>query len=508
MKRKLRRSVFWPVSSLIVVALGASLLNPELFQSWMVRTNRWILAHFDWLFNITTFAVLLFLTVIGLSRIGRVTIGGPSATRLFSPWRYFAITVCTTIAAGILFWSTSEPLFHTYEPPPFANVEHGSEAARSFAMSTMYMHWTFSPYGIYTLISLVFAIGYYNLGRPYSLSALIDPFARRKSSGLAALLDAVCLFALVAGMAASLGAGILTLAGGLDSLLGWSQSGFLLGGITTAIVISFVASSISGLFKGIRILSEINLVIFVMLIIYVVCAVLDIEVLSCGWAGLKVYFHDFVQTSIGHYGPEDRKWTGDWTVFYWANWMAWAPLTGMFLGRISRGYQVRELILFVLVLPSLFVMIWMIVFGAGTLIIDARSSGQLYQLLLDKGPQSIVYAFFDQMAHADLLSIVFLFILFISYVTAADSNTLVMSRISSTTLQAREDGQNQPQRLKIFWGCSIGFMAWIMIRYAGVDGIRILSTLGGFPALFVVLAALWSGVRFLKSSTEDLEMDS
>ena len=141
-----------------------SQLGQEDFVGNVVRLNDWILGHFDWLFNGAASFFLVCLLGAYLSPLGRTRIGGPDCAKLLTPWKYFSITVCTTIAAGILFWSCSEPLFHSYEPPPFAGVEPDTAAAQVFAMSTLFLHWTFTPYGIYTVVSVTFALCYYNLG--------------------------------------------------------------------------------------------------------------------------------------------------------------------------------------------------------------------------------------------------------------------------------------------------------------------------------------------------------
>jgi len=462
----------------------------------MQEVNAWILHHFDWLFNAVTAVILIVILVIRLSWLSEIRIGGEEAVPLFNKWRYFAITLCTTVAAGILFWSTAEPLYHLHDPPPFAHAAASSDAAHVFAMATLFLHWTITPYGIYTIVSIMFAIVFYNLKRPFRISSMLYPMLRKAPAESADnLIDIVCLFALIAGMAASLGAGILTVAGGLHTIFGWSQSDLMLGLIALAVVATFILSSISGLLRGIRVLSDLNIRIFFALLLFVLAFGPGFSIWKVGGEAVIHYFVNFIPNAIGHYQPDDKAWTGSWTVFYWANWMAWAPLTGMFLGRISRGYRVKEVIMVNLVWPCIFVIFWMIIFGGSTLYYDVQSGGALHQLLLDEGPQSVVYSLFAKLPYAEIVSVLFLGIVFISYVTAADSNTTVMGGLS--TMGISTEAQESPAIIKIIWGVFIGILAWIMITNSGIEGIKILSTIGGFPILFLLLLLVASALKLL-----------
>ncbi len=495
---QIRKWVFWPVFLLVLCSVLFSLFFPVTFVEQMQAANFAILHHFDWLFNAVTALILLVLLLIRCSWLSNLRIGGEQAKPLFSKWRYFAITLCTTVAAGLLFWSTAEPLYHLHDPPPFALAEPGSAAAEVFAMGTLFLHWTITPYGIYTLISILFALVFYNLERPFRISALLYPLIRRSPSiWIDNLIDIVCLFALIAGMAASLGAGILTIAGGLHTIGGWSQSAVMLGLISMAIVATFILSSISGLMKGIRMLSDLNIRIFIVLLGFVLFFGPGIAIWKMGGQGFLHYVLNFVPNAIGHYEPGDKVWTGAWTIFNWANWMAWAPLTGMFLGRISRGYRVKEVIMINLVWPSIFIVFWMIIFGGSTLYYDAQSGGAFQQELLQQGPQSVVYSLFEQLPFSGVVSVVFLFIVFISFVTAADSNTTVMSGLSTKGIS--HENQESPAGMKLIWGAFIGILAWIMITYSGIEGVKILSTIGGFPVLFLFLLLIISALKLLVS---------
>ncbi len=493
--KDLKPIVFWVPFTLLLASSVYSLIDTEQFLKIVKAANDWILSTFGWLFAISTFIFLILCVWAYFSKLGKVRIGGEQAKPLLSKWRWFSITLCTTVAIGILFWATAEPLYHLHETPDGIGAGAGSEAAARFSLSTMFLHWTFTPYGIYTLTGLVFALAYYNLKMPYSLSSMLYPlFGRRLNDRTNQIIDAVCLYSLVAGMAASLGAGMLTIAGGINTYTGWSTTPMLLFFVGLAIVAAFIISSISGLKKGIRILSNINAQAFFALVIFVFIFGPTLYMFSSGVAGFGEYIRTFVPRSLG-LGLE-QDWFSAWTLFYWANWLAWAPVTAAFLGRLAYGYTVRDFIVFNLVLPSLFSCAWMMIFSSTALHIDyVQGSGILYESLQQAGPESIMYKILEGMPLPQITSFVFLLIAFISYVTAADSNTSAMSGLSSTGISP--SNPEPPQGIKIIWGGIVGLIAWVMVSFAGIDGVKMTSTLGGFPALFLIIIVAMSLVRLL-----------
>ena len=183
--------------------------------------------------------------------------------------------------------------------------------------------------------------------------------------------------------------------------------------------------------------------------------------------------------------PND-DWPKSWTTFNWANWMAWAPITALFLGRLAKGYTIRQFMLFNWVLPSLFGMLWMSIFSGIALHFQLSKKADLLGLLTSLGPESVIYGIFDALPWSDLLALIFLFTAFLSYVTAADSNTEAMGGISSTGISPQ--APSAPVFIKIVWGTTIGLVAYIMVSMAGIEGIKMLSNLGGLPALFLLLA--------------------
>ncbi|TNE48040.1 MAG: BCCT family transporter [Deltaproteobacteria bacterium] len=485
--KRLRKSVFGPPFLLLFMAVVASFHDPKGFLAWTKTINTWILDHLGWLFSATSLWMVLLCVAVYFSRFGQIRIGGDDAEPLLTRWQWFAITLCTTVAIGILFWATAEPLYHLRTPPKSLGMAANSPQAAQFAMSTMYMHWTFTPYAIYTIPSLMFAYAFYNRKESYSLQSTLTPLlGKRKSPWLGNSLDAICLYSLVLGMAASLGTGIITLAGGLGYFFGWKSTPGIYAFIAALIVIAFCLSAASGLLKGIRLLSDWNVRIFVGLCIIVFLSGPTSFVLQFGSESFGQYMNHFFERSLFIGSMPKDPWPQSWSVFYWAVWMAWAPITAMFLGRIARGYTVREFIVFNWVLPSLFSVVWMAIFSGTTIHMELVQKLGFQQVLSTKGPNSVIYALFSQMPLATVLIAVFIGVSFLSYVTAADSNTSAMAALCTTGITA--DSSEAPFLPKLLWGGTVGLVAWVMTSYAGIDGIKMLSNIGGLPALFLLIA--------------------
>jgi choline-glycine betaine transporter len=478
--------VFWGPLLIFGTLVISSLIRPQGFLKIASRLNDLILAGFSNVFAFAAFACLLTCLWAAFSPIGKTRIGGEEAEPLLSRWNWIAITLTTTIAVGILFWATAEPIFHLYDPAS-SGPEAGSAEAARFSLVSLYMHWSFTPYAIYTIPGLTFALVFYNLKTPFSLSSPLTVFTGKPVPQAGAdMLDSIALLALLFGLSASLGSGIMSISGAIARLTPFTTGPVMLAIVTVLIVTAFFISSATGLHKGIRILSDINTKIFLALMLFVFIAGPSLAILKLGGASILQYAAELIPRSVLAAPFDNRAWLNSWTVFYFANWMAWAPLAALFLGRISRGYTVRDYILVNLVIPASFSVIWMTLFGGFALNIELGSPGILNDVLKDLGPEHVLYAVLDYLPLAGFLALLVGVISFLSYVTAADSNMDVISNLCLKT-PAKDAPKRAVISLKLIFAVAVGFAAWIMTSLSGIDGIKMLSNLGGFPALFIII---------------------
>lgn len=476
--------VFLVPWTLLVLMVVVSLVNGDGFLTVLNTTTSWILNNFAWLFNFTTVSCLIVIIIVYFSPLGKVRIGGRKARPIMGYRNLIWITLCTTIAAGILFWGCAEPIYHLYEPAAMEGVKAGSEGAGIFAMKTMFLEWTWSPYAIYSVASILFAFVFYNMKKPYSIGSALTPVFGDRVRKYNSVIDVICLFALVTGMAASLGTGTLTIAGGIERVTGFKSSPLLWGIIIIVIVITFVISRVSGVSKGIRILSGINSKVYMVLLGFLLIFGPTAYMLNTFTESWGAYISDFFRMSFATGEIYQDGWAKAWPIFYWCNWLAWTPISAVFLGRILKGYTVKEGIICNLVIPSVFSTIWMGLFSTASIYYEMNGMG-FKEMLAEKGPESIVYAVFDQLPLSMIIIVFYLFIVFISFVTASDSNTTAMAGLCTTGIT--EEQQESPSWLKIVWGITIGVVTWILISSAGIGGIKAASNLGGFPNMFLVL---------------------
>jgi glycine betaine transporter len=481
---RLKKVVFFPPWLLLMAMVVVSLTNGEAFLAGLNVVTQWILNNFGWAFNLVTLACVITVIYVYFSPLGKVRIGGSKARPMMDYINLVWITLCTTIAAGILFWACAEPMYHLYAPAAIEGVEPGSAGAAIFAMKTMFLEWTWSPYGIYTVATLIFAFVFYNMKQPYSLGSALVPALGDRAKKFNNLVDMVCLFALTAGVAAALGTGALNIAGGLEKVTGIKSGPVSWGVIIAIIVVTFVISSISGIMKGIRVLSSINAKVYIILLAFLLVFGPTAFMFNFSVESYGDYLKDFFSLSMYTGSIFGDSWAKSWPIFYWCNWLAWTPITAVFLGRVLRGYTIKDAIRCNFVIPALFSTLWMGLFSTATIYYELNGVG-MYDILNNSGPEAVVYAVFEQLPLSIIIIPFYLFIVFISFVTASDSNTNAMAGLCTTGITQEE--QESPAWLKVVWGVTMAVVTWLLVSFAGIDGIKAASNLGGFPNMFLMV---------------------
>ncbi|MDA0990802.1 MAG: BCCT family transporter [Verrucomicrobia bacterium] len=509
---KIKPLVFLPPFLLCAAVVHLNFADEQLFGRVMTSAYQWVLPTFGWLVSLLAFCMLVLCGIIYASPFGRTVIGGPDAKPLLTKWQMFAVVLTTNLAIGVLFWGPVEPLTYLSNPPPSAHAEPYSPEAALFSISTVYLHWTSTPYAIATIVGLMFGFTYYNMKKPFSLGAPLSPLLGSYGNGrLAQVIDAICLYALVAAMAAALGGASMLLGGGVNYMLGIKSppSNLLLAVIMAAIVVMAVVNSISGITKGIRIVAGINTSLLIAFLAMILVLGPTVYVLSFAVEGfgyfLNHYFEKILFTGAAHHDVWPRidghreVWPQKWTQMHFSAWFAWAPIMGVFLGRISRGYTVRSFIVFNALLPAVFTGIWMAIFCGTILHMQLREGADLAVLLDPNDPTKVLYPFLERLPFTEILVPVLLITSFLSMVTTVDSNTHAMSSISSTGISPEDPDSSM--FVKITWGLVMGLLSWIMVADARLDGVRRLSSLGGFPALFLCLAISICAIRVMLNPT-------
>ncbi len=487
--KKLKLIAFLPPFLLCLAALALNYHDPKKFQDYMDVAYQWILDSFGWMVSLLSFAMVVLCAAIYISPFGKTILGGPGARKLLNKWQMFAVVLTTNIGAGILFWCTYEPLNYLKNPPLAAHAAPNSPEAAMFAISTVYLHWTFTPYAIPSIVGLMFAFAYYNMKKPFSLGAPLSPLMGKYGQGKPGqVVDAVCLFALAAALAAALSGAAMLMGAGINHVFGFKgqPSNFMLGCIMAAIMITAILAAISGLVKGIRAIATVNtyfLIAFLAMILFLgpTRFILDLAVEGFGYF-LGHYFEKVTFTGAAN----NEAWPHQYTQMLFAAFFAWAPIMGVFLGRIAKGYSVRAFLVFNVILPGLFTGIWMAVFCGAVVHMELREGFNMAAQLSTGDPSKVLFTFLNHLPLASVLIPVLLITAFLSFVTTADGCTDAMSNISSKGISPEH--QESSMLTKIAWGLVMGLLAYIMASSERIDGVRKLSSMGGWPATFLCLA--------------------
>lgn len=512
-KVKIKHLVFWPPFLILTTAVVLAFINDAAFASVMTSAFDWSVNQFGWVYQLAAISILIFMFVIYFSPVSKIKFGGADAKPEFSNWNWFAMSLAGGIATGVLVWGVAEPLTHLMTPPESLGMEPFSNEAALFSLSTVYFHWTFIPYAMYALSGVAAGYAYYNLKQPFAVGSTLMPlFGERVKGKVGQLIDAVCILTIAGGMAASLGAGVLMLGRGIEHMAGITPGPMIWTGITLVIIATYTISSYSGLNKGVRILSDQNTKLFFVLIIFFLVAGPTSFIFKFGTEAMGPLLDNLFTKSLFLGAVSGDQFPNWWTLYSWSMWLAYAPMIGLFLARVSYGRTIRQFLLINMMLPAVFSIVWFAIFGGNAIHLQLFQNVDLAQLIWTEGPEIAMFTFIDQFPLAKIIAPIFFLALALSFVTLADSMTSTISLVCTSGL-GKED-KEPPVLLKLIWGIGIGAMAYFMIVFASMDGVKMLAVVVGVPALFLVIlqmASLWK-IFFYKDgiikNTTEMEIES
>ncbi|MCG8684491.1 MAG: BCCT family transporter [Desulfobacterales bacterium] len=502
-------SLRYGVIALPLIIFGAILVmgfvDKEAFHSTLWGFFKWLMINFGWTLSLGCLSFVIFALFLIFHPIGKTRLGGRDAKPEFTTWNWWAMSLCAGMAMGIVFWPAPEALKHSLAPAGGMFIEPGSQQAMLWAMRTSFLHWTFTPYAIYVVCGVLIAYAHYNLKKPFAVSSALYPLLGDRAFGkTATVVDGLTLFAITGGVAGSLGYGLLQLGSGLDFLFGIEAGPTIWTILCVAIVACYTTSSITGLNTGIRWLSDKNAWLFIALLIFAfifgpTAFSLNMTVQATG---------DFVGNFLSAMTftdpfPDGDLWPQWWDMYWWADWLSFAPITGMFLARLCYGRTIREFLVVNMILPALFALIWFGVFGSLTIHTHFIEGIDLKTLMDTKGYEVLMLRLFDFLPMAEFIRPVMLFTIFVSFVTLADSMTSTVSVLSiKTDSEYGGSATEPPVAMKLFWGLLMGSTALVFMFIGGLDGIKVVKTIAGVPILFLEIAML-VGFCLLLARTKD-----
>ncbi|WP_300668682.1 BCCT family transporter [Desulfoluna sp.] len=495
-----RNSTKWPIQPMaffpaficMVVFISVGILNTDALGSFLNGALDVLSAKFGWLYMLVALACVVFSLYFSFSKFGDIRIGGQDAKPDLTMWQWFSICLCSGIGTGILFWGMGEPMFFYAEPSQASGLVPFSHQAGVNAISQAAFHWTIMQYSMYTMGALGAALVAYGKASNFSVSASLSGLLGEKAAGTVGhIINGICLFALCGAVSCSMGAALLQIGSGLNNLFGVSEGKLLWLVIAIVITATYTFSSITGMKKGLSFLSSLNTKIFLGLALVMLLLGPTNFIADIGVAALGDMFSTFFDKATVTNALTTDQWAKNWTVQYWASMIVVAPLIGLFYARLAKGRTVRQFIAMTIFGPSAFCFIWISIFGGTAIYLQSSGSFDMWASIQANGMQNTVFAIFNQYPLAKVFIAVFLFAIFASLVTYADPMTSVLATLSCKSLHI---DQEPPRTLKLLWGGTIGTIAYLIIATGGIDGIRGMFTLIGFPLMFLLIGICVSAV--------------
>ncbi len=444
-----------------------------------------MIEHLGWSFILGASLFLVLIIVLLLSPLGRVKLGKDDEEPAYSNPTWFAMLFSCGMGIGLLFWGVSEPIWH-YMWPPFG--EAYSEASLYVAMRYSFFHWGFHPWAIYAVVAGSLAYFTYRKDLPMLLSSTLEPILGRKGieGGWGVLVNVIGVFATLFGLATSLGLGAMQIGAGLESLLGIPSGEGIWVTIVAVVTATAVLSTITGIDRGIKWLSRINIIVAAFLMVLVFILGPTMFIVNLFFHSTGGYLINIFQMSFGLEAMGDRTegWYGAWTIFYWAWWIAWAPFVGTFIARISRGRTIRNFVIGVLLVPTAVSLVWFSVFGGSALFTEHFEAGGI-TAAVERDSALGFFAFLEMFALSELLIAVAILSVAIFFATSSDSGTYVAGMLTSRGLL------NPPLPLRFTWGVVEGAIAGVLLLTGGLSALQTASIIGGFPFMIVMLLMLY-----------------
>ncbi|PAB56213.1 BCCT family transporter [Anaeromicrobium sediminis] len=476
---------------IFAIIIGSSMVDTNATATFVMNVYLFIAKYFGAFIQITCLIFLLGILYFAFSKTGNIKFGGKDAKPELSTWAYWTIALCAGIGTGIMFWGPIEPIYFAYKVPQGVNLAPGSAGAIQFAMNKSFMHWAFTPYALYTLCGISIAYAVYNMKMPNTVSSGMTLFYGEKflKSKWKDVVDVVALTAICSGLAGGLGNGLIQLGSGIEMIFGIPSGPVVWIAVALTITTIYTISSISGLHKGIKFLSEKNAWIFIAFLFIVIIAgptkyIIDLTVQS-----FVHYVNDFFEASVFLSPGNTDMWPEWWDTFYLADWLSFSPLIGLFLARISYGRTIREFILINLIAPALFAVVWFGTFGGFTLDLQASGTFDMMNYINTAGFDGVMLKVAEFLPLGNIIQPLIILTVMLSYVTMADSMTSSISIMSLKDSRVKE----APIAIKVFWGVLMGALAVIFVTAGGIDGVKTLLAISGLPVLLVMIM-LFAGI--------------
>lgn len=489
---KVNPAVFWPASLLSIIVIAMAALMPNVLNSVLDHIQTRIFHDLSWFYILAVGIILVGMVYLSFSRFGDIRLGPDHAKPDYDLVTWFAMLFSTGMGIGIMFFGVAEPVMHFLEPPTGAG---GTVQAAREALELTFFHWGLHAWAIYASVGLMLAYFGYRHALPLTLRSALYPLIGDRIHGwMGNAVDIFAILGTVFGVATSLGFGVLQLNSGLSYLFD-APIGIEVQSILIVVITAIAATSVaSGLNKGIKLLSQANLWLAVVLLILVFALGPTANLLKHFVENVGLYMSGIVSKTFNLYAyePKSSNWLGGWTLLYWGWWISWSPFVGLFIARISRGRTIREFVSGVLLIPAGFTLLWMTAFGNSAIELIMSGVGADLATSVKADVSTALFKFFEYFPMTQLLSVIGMLMVVIFFVTSADSGAFVADALASGGIR------KTPAKQRVFWSALSGVGAMVLLWAGGLQALQTLTLLSALPFAVVLLIALFGLLKALR----------
>ncbi|MCP1160876.1 MULTISPECIES: BCCT family transporter [Bacillus] len=487
-------SVFWVSASVILLLVLTGVFLPDIFSGAAQKAFDFTTYAFGWFYLLSVLLFVFFCLFLAISKYGRIRLGGNDERPEYSFFTWIGMLFSAGFGIGLVFWGIAEPMSH-YFSPPIADMEGLTPEAARTAMGYSFFHWGVSQWSVFTIVGL--AVGYFQFRKKQDglVSTTLKPIisTKKERTGLRKFIDILAVIATVLGVATSLGLGILQINGGLNAAFGITNSAWVQIIIIVVLTALFLLSSTTGLDKGIKYLSNLNLSLALIIMLFVFIAGPTVFILNTFTQGIGDYITNFINWSLRLTPYKGGTWVRDWTIFYWAWAIAWSPFVGAFIARVSRGRTIREFVVGVLIIPPLIALLWTAVFGGTALHFDLFQGTSIAEAV-NADVTSALFTTYGELPFTFIVSLLSILLIFTFLITSADSATYILGSMTS------KGSLMPPLGVRIVWGILIGAIAAVLLLSSGLEGLQTASLVAALP--FTVILVFMC-ISLLKSLSKE-----
>ena len=475
-------------AGLILIIMAWGVVSPTSLGAFFDQALATITTNFGWLYLWVVLGLVIVAALLAFSRYGDLKLGDEDEEPEFSVASWFAMLFAAGMGIGLVFWGVAEPISHYGAPPP--GITANTPEAANAAMRYSFFHWGLHPWAVYSVVALSIAFFSFRRGKPALISSATEALPFTWAPKLTMIVNVLAVVATAFGVAASLGIGALQINSGLHTVFGLKVGIASQLAIIAVTTVLFLTSALTGVSKGIKWLSNMNLMLAMTLMLIVFMVGPTVAIIDTFTNTLGAYASEFVRMSLRMTPFRDSGWVGGWTIFYWAWWIAWSPFVGLFIARVSRGRTIREFILGTVAAPTLAGFVWFSVFGGAALHMEIWQNVPLAEAV-KADISTALFVMFEALPFGTVMLLVATALVLLFFVTSGDSATLVLGMMST-------GGQPNPSsKVKVMWGLLVAGIAAILLVAGGVKAVQTATIVFALPFTVVIVLmtyALWRAI--------------